>query len=210
MIKIFFDNKVIVLTDKIEESPNVKYLFFKDLKIKKFLKSVKNDIFKEYRLIGENVNYMFSVFCGKVPVIKAGGGIVINDDNKVLFIFRNGKWDLPKGKVEIGEAIECAAKREVEEETGISTPDVIGLYRITYHVFERKEKFYLKESYWYNMYSNFSGNFAPQLEEGIDKVEWLSCSEIEGALSNSYKNIKLLFEAEDLKLITTNYKKKIV
>ena len=74
-------------------------------------------------------------------------------------------------------------------------------------MFLNQEQFYIKESYWYNMYSNFSGNFVPQLEEGIERVEWLSCSEIEGALANSYKNIKLLFEAEDLKNITTNYLK---
>ena len=84
----------------------------------------------------------FSVFLCKVPVIKAGGGIVVNDSHQVLFIFRNGKWDLPKGKVELGEAIECAAKREVEEETGIPSPEVIGSYKITYHVFEPRTILY--------------------------------------------------------------------
>ena len=55
----------------------------------------------------------------KLPVHKAGGGLVYNKKNQVLFIFRNGKWDLPKGGIEKGEKIAYTAIREVEEETGI-------------------------------------------------------------------------------------------
>jgi len=47
------------------------------------------------------------------------GGKVYNSEHKILFIKRNGYWDLPKGKTEKGESIEETSVREVEEETGV-------------------------------------------------------------------------------------------
>jgi 8-oxo-dGTP pyrophosphatase MutT (NUDIX family) len=55
----------------------------------------------------------------KKMIIKAGGGIVVNEQNEVLLIYRRGKWDLPKGKLDDGETIEECALREVKEETGL-------------------------------------------------------------------------------------------
>ncbi len=37
--------------------------------------------------------------------IKTAGGIVIKNE-KILFIYKNGKWDLPKGKIDKGETID--------------------------------------------------------------------------------------------------------
>ena len=51
--------------------------------------------------------------------VRAAGGIVTAPDGTMLLIQRNGRWDLPKGKVEPGETLLQAALREVEEETGI-------------------------------------------------------------------------------------------
>ena len=49
------------------------------------------------------------------------GGLVINNNSKVLFIYRKNKWDLPKGKLDDGENLEEAAIREVVEETGLDS-----------------------------------------------------------------------------------------
>jgi len=51
--------------------------------------------------------------------IDAGGGVVMNERDEVLMIFRRGKWDLPKGKCDDGEEIDACALREVSEETGL-------------------------------------------------------------------------------------------
>ena len=59
-------------------------------------------------------------FCANYMLIEAAGGLVYNAKDQLLMIFRNGKWDLPKGKLEVGENIEQCAMREVEEECGIS------------------------------------------------------------------------------------------
>ena len=73
----------------------------------------------------------------KIPVNKAGGGLVYNKKGDVLFIFRNGKWDLPKGGIEKGEEIRETALREVEEETGVTNLVIKRKLQKTYHIFKR-------------------------------------------------------------------------
>jgi 8-oxo-dGTP pyrophosphatase MutT (NUDIX family) len=130
----------------------------------------------------------------KIPVNKAGGGLVYNKKGEVLFIFRNGKWDLPKGGTNKGEEIEDTAMREVEEETGVGKLKVTKKLQKTYHVFKRNGKYKLKITHWFEMTSTFNGELIGQAEEGIEKVAWLNPDQIKEALKNSYENIKLLFE----------------
>ena len=132
----------------------------------------------------------------KIPVNKAGGGLVYNKNGAVLFIFRNGKWDLPKGGIEKGEFIEDTAIREVEEETGVTGLTITGKLQKTYHIFKRNGKYKLKITHWYEMKTDFEGTPMGQIEEGIEKVAWLNPDEIKVALKNSYENIKLLFVEE--------------
>ncbi len=97
-----------------------------------------------------------------------------------LAIFRNGKWDLPKGKLEKGEEINECAVREVEEETAVSVSSCSETnFDITYHVYFHQKAFILKSTHWYIMKSKTNvRNLLPQSEEGIDKVEWKSTEEI--------------------------------
>ena len=65
-------------------------------------------------------------------MIFASGGVVFNNE-KLLMIYRNSLWDLPKGKMELNESeLECAL-REVEEECGIDNLRVIKFLKYTYH-----------------------------------------------------------------------------
>jgi 8-oxo-dGTP pyrophosphatase MutT (NUDIX family) len=109
-----------------------------------------------------------------------------------LFIFRNGKWDLPKGKAESKETINQTALREVEEETGVSGLSITKPLEITYHIFKRLDRYQIKVTYWFKMYSEFDGELIPQEKEGITKVKWIPASKLKKVLSNSYANIKLL------------------
>ena len=126
------------------------------------------------------------------PKIVAAGGRVINNKNEILFIFRNNKWDLPKGKVEKNENISQTAIREVKEETGIKDLMIVKPLDKTYHIFKRAKKTYLKETYWFEMKSNHDKKFAPQISEGITRVEWISKEKIPLIMKNTYENIKLL------------------
>jgi 8-oxo-dGTP pyrophosphatase MutT (NUDIX family) len=134
----------------------------------------------------------------KLPLVEAAGGLVYNDKREILFIYRNKKWDLPKGHIDEGESHEAAAIREVEEETGVKDIVVKRYIMKTYHVFKRNGKFKLKATYWYEMYTDYSGDLKPQKSEGIKKVKWKNFEKSQKALRNSYENIKLLFPKEYL------------
>ena len=132
-------------------------------------------------------------FQSKFKVQKAAGGKVYNLNNDVLFIYRFGKWDLPKGKLEKGESIKECAIREVEEECGITNLSIENPLETTYHIFERKGNIILKITYWFLMNTSYTGELTPQIEEGIEQVLFKNSSETSDALKNSYENIRLMF-----------------
>ena len=82
-------------------------------------------------------------------------GIVYNNSQQILMIFRNNFWDLPKGKLELNEKIEDCAIREVEEETGVKELIITSKMPITYHTYELNNKPILKCTYWFKMFTNY-------------------------------------------------------
>ena len=131
-------------------------------------------------------------FIKKFPIVEAAAGLVKRTDNKLLFIFRNDKWDLPKGGVEKKELIIDAAKREVTEETGVT--DIIVEKRIseTYHIFKKGKRFRLKKTYWFKMSTTYMGKTNPQTKEGIEKTKWVSNKNIEDILNDAFENIRII------------------
>lgn len=122
----------------------------------------------------------------------AAGGIVKNELDEILMIYRRGKWDLPKGKLDKNETVETCALREVSEETGITNIRLGKLIGKTYHEYFDTwlQKDVIKETFWFEMYITESANLIPQAEEDIEKVEWVSKTKIKTKLENSYKNIE--------------------
>ena len=129
-------------------------------------------------------------FCSNYKIIEAAGGLVFNDNNKILLIFRNGKWDLPKGKLEKGEQIEECAIREVKEECGINELQIEKKLIETYHTYNLNGIKILKKTYWFLMKTSFKFPFTPQFDEGITKVEWCNEENLYKYLKNSYMNIR--------------------
>ncbi len=118
--------------------------------------------------IGDAVTLMESLF----RPIEAAGGLVYREDEKLLFIKRKGKWDLPKGKMEEGETIEEAALREVQEETNLSDLRITRELPVTRHTYKEKGDRILKRTYWFEMTSKGEGA-KPEKEEGITEVRWM-------------------------------------
>jgi 8-oxo-dGTP pyrophosphatase MutT (NUDIX family) len=126
-------------------------------------------------------------------LVEAAGGVVVNQAKDVLWMYRLGKWDLPKGKLEKNEKFETAAVREVEEECNVKA--ILGeKICTTYHTYTHKNKLVLKKTRWYAMKTNFTATLIPQTEEGIEKVEWLSEKKQTQALTNSYSSIRYVIE----------------
>tara|TARA_R110000868_G_scaffold368227_3_gene631253 strand:- start:367 stop:786 length:420 start_codon:yes stop_codon:yes gene_type:complete len=111
------------------------------------------------------------------PIIAAGGVIFSktnhNGEPKVLLIYRNQLWDLPKGKLEKGESIPMCAAREVAEETGSEIPIIISELGTTYHEYQEKKKYIGKTTYWYSMIYPRNQKLLPQKSEAIEKIEWV-------------------------------------
>lgn len=126
--------------------------------------------------------------------IVAAGGLVKNKKGALLLIFRNGKWDLPKGKIEKDETSAEGALREVQEETGLKRLKLLSEFQRTYHTYTQNEKRILKETVWYLMQTDDKVT-TPQLEEGITKTEWMAPADSATVFANTYDNILLLLKA---------------
>jgi 8-oxo-dGTP pyrophosphatase MutT (NUDIX family) len=194
MHKIFVGDKPIILTTEPKEEMGVKNYKLKPVILRRVIRKLNNSATKEARLVHKNEKKLLKKFLKKAPNVIAGGGKVYNDKGKVLFIFRNGKWDLPKGKIENNESIEQTAIREVEEETGVKGLKIIKPLETTYHIFKRRGRYRIKITYWFEMQTSFDGKLFPQEKEGITKVKWLGKKKIKKAMKNSYANIKILID----------------
>lgn len=154
-----------------------------------FYEKVKNSKKTEYIMRTETPAKAFKALKKETVVIKAAGGLVANADGEYLFIFRNGKWDLPKGKVETDEKVKLAAVREVEEECGVTVQTRNERICKTYHVYEMKGEVVLKKTSWYHMSVAGSPKLIPQVEEGITEAIWVAPKDIAAKLTNTYPAI---------------------
>lgn len=190
--KVFVNNKPIILTTEVEKETDFKNYLLKTVHIGKVIKDLKGTNLESVRLIDADDSKLLKNFLKLLPNVIAAGGKVYNPIGQVLFIYRNDKWDLPKGGAERKETIDQAAIREVEEETGVSGLRITKPLEMTYHIFKRNGQHKIKVTYWFEMRTDFTGELIPQAKEGITKAKWLTKEQIDVAMNNSYANIKLL------------------
>lgn len=195
MIKIFTLDKTLYLTDKknflfaeknfvfIETDSQFDILHF-------FINFTNNPQLKSAVLYNPDLEKLFTLFKISFKLVEAAGGLVMNSKNEYLFILRNGKWDLPKGKIEKKEKTADAAIREVEEECGISNLQLIKPLITTYHTYFLEEQPVLKPTYWYLMQTNYDKTLTPQQEEGITEAKWIAKKDFGMVLKNTYESIK--------------------
>lgn len=192
--RIYFDDAPLIITDDVSSIPNI---IKKDLPVLEVEKEDADNIMKLHFekpeakiLLGTDYEKLQKKIFGYFKIVEAAGGIVINEEREILFIYRRGKWDLPKGKLEKGEdKIKCA-EREIEEETGIGNLKFVAPVGTTYHHYVEKGKHILKESYWYYFTSSSSGKGTPQTEEDISEVKWISTAHIKEPMENTYETIR--------------------
>ena len=191
MYKVFFNQKPLILTSQILKSSDYNpFIHIKFSSKNQILKAIKAKKTESVYIYHKNIKKLWEIFTKKFPIIDAAGGLVERSDDKFLFIYRNNKWDLPKGGVEKKELIIEAAQREVKEETGLADLIVINKIGETYHIFKKGKNFRLKRTYWFKMKSDYQGELFPQEEEGIISAEWITKKRIPEIFKNAYENIK--------------------
>lgn len=189
---------MLILTDSqpsdIQDYQEIKLSVFK---FSRFYEQVK-DLYspKIYLILAKNFKLHFKRIKHSMKMIKAAGGLVSNGANQYLFIFRNGKWDLPKGKLDPGETTKIAAVREVEEECGIQIHKLGLKICDTYHIYEMNNRPVLKKTSWYRMIALNQQNLIPQLEEGITDASWLAPGDFMMIKQNTYPLIRDLLNGE--------------
>lgn len=149
----------------------------------------KSRRFDEVVLYSDNYDQLCRDFESHFTILEAAGGIVLNPEGQMLFIFRRGYWDLPKGKIDAGESREEAAAREVREETGLDQLEMGPLLATTHHTYrDGKGRRILKHTYWYRMESS-GGRLVPQAEEDIEQAVWMPLKDFLAGNRPVYRSI---------------------
>ena len=136
-----------------------------------------------------------AAFFKKFTLIVAAGGFVLNEKDQVLMMFRRGKWDLPKGKLDKKETVEQGALRETEEETGLKNIRLISPLITTYHTYHEGTRYVLKQSNWFRMKVSGEQNLIPQAEEQISKLEWVSQKDLTKYMENTFPSVNDVLKA---------------
>ena len=194
MYKVFFNQKLILLTTDIMSPKEDSPFFYVKFTNKKFVvQMLKSKKVKMLYLYHSKEDKLWYYFLNMFKVIEAAGGLVRNlKTNHFLFIFRNKKWDLPKGRINKNEEVQKAAIREVEEETGVENLSITKPLNTTYHIFKRNRKYRLKKTFWYLMETDYNGELTPETKEGIEKAIWVDKKLIVPLKSEMYQNINLI------------------
>jgi len=201
-IKIYFNDKPLFLCNSIDDAikPFMHHddaIFIDELDahtVKTMIHEMQQAQVHAGVFYHRDLNELKNAVLKKFSVIRAAGGLVKNDFNKILMIFRRGKWDLPKGKLDPGESLEDCAVREVKEETGLTGVTLNSALTITYHTYREGTKYVLKESHWFTMNASGEQTLTPQTEEDITEIKWVDFHEIDSYLPKAFPLISDIIE----------------
>lgn len=197
-IKIYFDDKPVFLCTKLTvelkeilHHPDAVFIDeFSANAIKSLLHEIVKPQFHAGVVLHTSLTDLKKAFFKNFTPIEAAGGIVQNENKEILFIERLGKWDLPKGKIELGEKEDEAATREVEEETGVKNLTIKKKIGETYHTYNAFGKHFIKTTHWFYMHCKNEQHLKPQAEESITDIKWVKTIDIRQPMSNTYPSIK--------------------
>jgi len=199
MYKVFFNDRKIVITSRgnapfVKETAIIENLNSVAEVKNWFLDFAANQIQSAILLHPFPEDFWKDLFLPVFTQMPAAGGIVKRNE-KLLFIFRNGKWDLPKGKIDKGETVKEAAIREVAEECGIEGHQITKELPSTFHIYQSPYKktfgqWILKETFWFEMSYTGTENGRPETKENITEIRWFAKNELDEVLANTYENLK--------------------
>lgn len=193
--KVFFKDRVIFLTDQIDDilggEFNTILKYANQNELKQFIENFNH---KQHLKIGyiyyHDTNKLLELFKKQFIYLEAAGGLVTNNKNEFLAIERLGVYDLPKGKAEKDESPETTAHREIYEECGIGNLTIIRALPPTFHTYEINEALTLKKTHWFHMHTTTEQIPTPQTSENITAAKWMNIDEMELFASHTYASIQ--------------------
>ncbi len=191
MYKIFVNDKPIILSDEITSDSTYEFCLLNDLNIEEVLYRLRFTHSKGFYIYHTDLQHLLNKFKSFFEVVEAAGGLVIKEE-KLLLIYRNNHWDLPKGKMERGESVEETAIREVEEECGVFDLIIKKSLQDTYHVFYEDKLNKLKITHWFIMNTTYDKKLIPQQKEGISIAKFIELQSITSLYNHMYANIREL------------------
>jgi len=197
MYKVFINNKRLILANSKEnlDYENASVVCIKNPKTvnavirNHLLKSSTSDLI----VLSADDKTLIKTFESNYKIRIAAGGFVWNKNNDLLMIYREDRWDLPKGHLDKGESLEGCAIREVREETGITDLEIDSKTGISRHIYEFNDQMILKITHWYQMHSYTNESLKPQIEEGITKVVWVPENSISSYFDHSWESLRELY-----------------
>ncbi|MBR2026599.1 MAG: NUDIX domain-containing protein [Alistipes sp.] len=192
--KIFFTDKALILTDTPVEVEGAVRLPSSELSKANVLKifETTNSII----VCDEAIEAVKERFFGEFKYVLAAGGVVHNERGESLMIYRNHRWDLPKGHVDGEESDEECAVREIAEETGVEGAKIVRFLCNTLHSFDVYGVWEIKRTAWYELEADTTET-KPQAEEGISCAKWCSEEEVAENLKATYPTIREVFAAKN-------------
>lgn len=202
-IKIYFDDKPLFLCDNVDETvaPYIHHddaVFIDELDthtVKTMIHEMQRPEVHAGVFFHPDLPALQKAFFKKFTLVQAAGGLVKNGKEEMLLIFRRGKWDLPKGKLDKGETLAQCAVREVKEETGLKQIQLAAPLATTWHTYHEGTRFILKESHWYAMEAPGDQPLVPQAEEDIRAIKWVAAAELDEYMQHTYPSVRDVLKA---------------
>lgn len=190
MYKVYVNDKPIIISDRIQTLSGFEVYLYKNTRIEEVIHKLQFTQTQGIYLYNNDLDVLWEKFKQSFVLVNASGGLVVNNNDEILLIKRNGYWDLPKGRMEFGEISQYTALREVEEECSVSKLEIIEDLPVTYHIYQEKGLEKLKKTFWYVMKTNDNSIPIPQTEEGITEAVYIKINEIENCYPTMYANIR--------------------
>jgi len=146
-------------------------------------------------LYGRGVEWTWDLFRSLFRFVQAAGGAVTDEHGRLLVIRRKGRLDLPKGKVDKGEAIAAGAVREVMEECGLKKVELLRPLTSTWHTYTRKGRQELKCTAWYLMKASSKQRTVPEAAEMIEEVIWMRRDDVREMRHETYASLRKVLNA---------------
>lgn len=199
MYKVFVNESLVLFSENLPAKRSDKFLMARPEKAEGIIRALLSGIYSEADyLIPLNDEDALRFLTSTFEQVKAAGGVVLNAEGKILWIFRRNKWDLPKGKTDKGESEEQTALREVSEECGIKNLSIRKYLGKSFHIYPicKGKKAVFKTTHFFLMETRDT-DFVPQAEEEIMEIRFFDRHD-PTPFSNTYRSLKEFLEDNPL------------